>query len=395
MSARLSYRRNYCINTCLLLVILIMGSPGSLQALPEGEPTELGISTDRLTTLQATLETFEEDEQLAGGVLLVAREGQTVFHQAFGYRDREAGDAMVRDDLFRIASQTKVMISVAIMMLQEQGQLLLNDPQQRYLPEFADTTVAVSDDDGSYSVETARRPITLKGLLTHTAGIGYGKGVAADRWAAAGLQEWYLGGRDEPIRGVVRRMAELAMNDTRFFLDRDNQRQRLATVYSATAEGLTHAPDGSRMPSQGDYALGPQRTFSGGAGLISTAEDYGRFLQMLLNGGQLNERRLLSPKSVQLMTADHLGDASGFSRANGFGFGFSLRNDLGSAGTPGSVGEFSRGGAYHSTYWVDPAEELVLVYLMQLIPADEIRDFELIRARVYQAIIDSNVSLHE
>lgn len=395
MSARLSYRRNYCINTCLLLVILIMGSPGSLQALPEGEPTELGISTDRLTTLQATLETFEEDEQLAGGVLLVAREGQTVFHQAFGYRDREAGDAMVRDDLFRIASQTKVMISVAIMMLQEQGQLLLNDPQQRYLPEFADTTVAVSDDDGSYSVETARRPITLKGLLTHTAGIGYGKGVAADRWAAAGLQEWYLGGRDEPIREVVRRMAELAMDDTRFFLDRDNQRQRLATVYSATAEGLTHAPDGSRMPSQGDYALGPQRTFSGGAGLISTAEDYGRFLQMLLNGGQLNERRLLSPKSVQLMTADHLGDASGFSRANGFGFGFSLRNDLGSAGTPGSVGEFSRGGAYHSTYWVDPAEELVLVYLMQLIPADEIRDFELIRAREYQAIIDSNVSLHE
>jgi CubicO group peptidase (beta-lactamase class C family) len=158
-------------------------------------------------------------------------------------------------------------------------------------------------------------------------------------------------------------------------------------VYSATRNGLQPAPDPGAMTGQGAYVGGPRKSFSGGAGLLSTGRDYARFLQMLLNGGELDGVRLLSPTTVRLMTVDHVGDRYG-DPGMGFGLGFAIVEDTGERGVPGSVGEFSWGGAYHSTYWVDPGEDMVVVYFTQVIPAGNIDDHAKLRALVYQAIID-------
>jgi CubicO group peptidase (beta-lactamase class C family) len=177
----------------------------------------------------------------------------------------------------------------------------------------------------------------------------------------------------------------LAMNDTHFYLPR-GKRDRLATVYANVDGRLERAPeDGSA--GQGAFVDGPRRSFSGGAGLLSTATDYARFLQMILNGGELDGKRVLSRKTVELMSVSHLDDIA-FRPGEGFGLGFSVLEDVGARGTPGSVGELGWGGAYHSTYWIDPVEELVVVHLTQLIPAGDVDDQEKVRALIYQAIAD-------
>jgi len=179
----------------------------------------------------------------------------------------------------------------------------------------------------------------------------------------------------------------LGMGDTHFYLPEDKS-DRLAVVYTATDAGIERSPDGSDMSSQGEYVDGPRQSFSGGAGLLSTAADYARFLQMLLNGGELDGVRLLSPKTVELMTVNHTGNLFPWGSGTGFGLGFSVLQDLGARGTPGSEGEFAWGGAYHSTYWVDPAEELVVVYFTQLIGAVRVDDHGKLRALIYQAIVE-------
>jgi CubicO group peptidase (beta-lactamase class C family) len=179
----------------------------------------------------------------------------------------------------------------------------------------------------------------------------------------------------------------LKMTDTHFYLPRD-QRDRLSVVYSAKpGGGIERAPDPGGMVGQGAYLDGPRKSFSGGAGLLSTAQDYARFLQMLLNGGELDGVRLLSPNTVHLMTVDHVGRLYE-QPGQGFGLGFSVVTDVGARGQPGSVGEFGWGGAYHSNYWVDPQEDLVVVYFTQLIPAGDLDDTGKLRALVYGAIVD-------
>lgn len=427
MQIRTLYKRY-----CQLIVMLLLVAPltVSAQEWQQTSPDDVGISGERLTRLREGMAEYANSGQLAGGVTLVARKGKIVFLEPFGFRDRETSDPMQADSIFRIASHTKAVVSVATMILQESGKLHINEPVANYLPEFANTTVAVRDNNGGYSVVPARRPITIRDLLTHTSGVSYGSGTAADRWQAAGIQGWYTAHYNEPIRETVRRMAALPfdaqpgerwvygyntdilgavvevvaglpldeflqnelftplkMTDTHFYLPPEKQ-NRLAAVYSAADAGLVRAPDGSEMQSQGQYVAGPRTSFSGGAGLLSTASDYGRFLQMLLNGGELDGSRILSPKTVELMTANHVGDLPHFYAGNGFGLGFSVRQDLGSQGIPGSPGEFSWLGAYHSIYWVDPAEELVVVYLSQLIPAGAIDDHIRLRNLVYQAIVE-------
>ena len=368
-------------------------------------------------------------EQLAGAVVLVARRGKVAYHEAFGKRDIESGAEMRRNAIFRIASQSKALVSAGIMLLQEQGKLLISDRLDKYFPEFASAAVAVKDDEGGYAVEPVRRPITLRDLLTHTAGISYGSGTAKERWEAAGIQGWYFADREEPIAETVARMAALpfeshpgeqwvygfntdilgavaeraggqpldellresifeplGMKDTHFYLP-ESKANRLTTVYSATENGLERAPDPGHMVGQGQYLKGPRTSFSGGAGLLSTARDYARFLQMMLNGGTLDGHRVLSRKTVELMVSDHLHGID-FRPGQGFGLGFYLIKDVGARGTPGTVGEFGWGGAYHSTYWVDPAEQLVVVYMTQLIPAAGLDDHTKLRALVYQALVD-------
>ena len=416
----------------LLLLGVLAGSavaPAVGQGLPQGDPAALGVSPERLGRLSTALDGYVERGELAGGVALVARRGRTVFRHAFGHRDIESGSEMTEETIFRIASQTKAIVSVAIMILQEEGKLLISDPVGRHLPEFRETTVAEPvGEEGEYRVIPAERPITIRDLLTHTAGLGYGGGPGRDRWDEAEITGWYFAHRDEPVRETVRRMAALPfpaqpgsafvygyatdvlgavvevasgtpldrfladrilgpleMRDTFFYLPDSVPEERLATVYSSTGSGLERAPDVSAMVGQGAYVDGPRRSFSGGAGLLSTAPDYLRFLQMMLGGGELDGVRILSRKSVELMVANHIGDLRVGS--GGFGLGFSVVLDLGASGRPGSVGEYGWGGAYHTTYWVDPVEDLAVVYMTQLIPAG-IDDHAKLRALVYQAIVD-------
>lgn len=387
-----------------------------------------GFSSAKLQRLDAELDNYVAAGKLAGGVLWVGRRGQAAHVYAFGQRDVEARLPMRDDSMFRIASQTKALVSTATLMLQEEGKLLISDPVSKYLPEFRETTVAVPKTSGGYDIVKARRPITIRDLLTHTSGVGYGGGPAAERWEAAGITGWYFADREEPIRETVSRIASLpfeaqpgerwvygyntdilgalieqvggqkldellrskifvplGMNDTYFYVP-ESKKDRVATVYSLGATGrIQRTPDQGGMVSQGSYVSGPRRSFSGGAGLVSTARDYARFLQMMLNGGELDGVRLLSRATVELMTSNHLRGIA-FNDGQGFGLGFSVVTDVGARGTPGSIGEFGWGGAYHSTYWVDPKEQLVVVYLTQLIPAGDIDDQAKVRALVYAAL---------
>lgn len=388
-------------------------------------PVYAGVSADRLERLDAFLDAYVADDKLPGAVLQVSHDGETVYHRAAGYRDVEARAPMRPDTVFRIASMSKAVISAAVMRLQEQGSLLIGQPAGDFLPEYAATTVAVPREDGGYEVVDAERAITIRDLLTHTAGIGYGYGPAAEQWREAGLQHWYFGHRDEPIRETVRRIAAMPMDaqpgesfvygyntdilgavveaasgqpldaflqaeifgplgmvDTSFYLPAAKA-DRLVTVYSRTEDGdLVPADPDTPFHGQGHYVEGPRTSFSGGAGLLSTTADYTRFLEALRRGGPI-----LGRKSVELMTVNHLpADLASLRPGAGFGLGFAVVSDLGAWGQPGSVGEFSWGGAYHTSYWVDPAEKLTVVYMTQVRPAPGLDDFGKVRALLYQAL---------
>jgi CubicO group peptidase (beta-lactamase class C family) len=422
------------ITTCTLAAVLLSTVLPALlgaQSLPRAsKPEDVGLSSERLQRLTAVFKGYVGENRLPGAVVLVLRRGKVAYFSAFGARDRETSAPMREDSIFRIASQSKAAVSVAVMILQEEGKLLIGEPVGNHLPEFAKTTVAVPRAGGGYDVVRARRPITIRDLLTHTAGIGYGDGPAADQWKAAGITGWYFADRDEPVAATISRLAALpfdahpgekwvygystdilgalvervsgqsldaflrarifeplGMRDTHFYLP-DSKADRLTTVYSAAAAGpLTRTPETGGMVSQGAYLKGPRKSYSGGAGLLSTASDYGRFLQMLLNGGELDGKRILSRPSVRLMTVPQTAGIE-FRPGQGFGLGFYVVSDVGERGLPGSVGEYGWGGAYHSTYWVDPAEQLVVVYMTQLIPSGTLDDQSKLRALVYQAIND-------
>ena len=412
-----------------LVLALVAASAVHAGVLEPGSPRQAGLSPRGLEALSAELQGYVDAGRVAGSVALVARNGKIAYHEAFGQRDREAESPMQTDTIFRIASQTKAIVTAAVMTLQEQGLLSTSDPVGKYLPEYLETTVAVPVGDGDgYDIVPAARPITVHDLLTHTSGFGYGTGVAEDRWREAGIQGWYFAERSEPAAATVARMASLpadaqpgaewvygystdilgvlveqvagvpldeyldehilrplGMTDTHFYLP-PAKRDRLAAVYAAAEGGIVRAPE-SGGEGQGAYVDGPRMSLSGGAGLLSTAEDYARFLQMLLDGGELDGRRILTRESVELMTSNQIGEMF-FDDGESFGLGFYVVEDAEARSIPGSVGEFGWGGAYHSTYWVDPAEQLVVVYLTQLIPTGDIDDDEKLRERVYEAIVD-------
>jgi CubicO group peptidase (beta-lactamase class C family) len=415
----------------LALALFAVAVGAAAQSLRPAAPERVGLSAERLERLSDTLQQYVADGQVAGSVTLVARRGGIAYFEAFGQRDREANAPMQTDAIFRIASQSKAIVSVAAMTFVEEGKLLLTDPVGKYLPEFTETKVAVARDGrAGYDVVAAARPFNVRDLLTHTSGFGYGTGVGGDLWQAAGQTGYYFSDKDETIRESVRRIASLpahaqpgtqwvygystdilgalvevvagrpldqvlrerifeplGMRDTEFYLS-PGKGERLTAVYSLTDGRLERAPTPGNAVGQGHYVEGPRKNFSGGAGLLSTATDYARFLQMLLNGGTLDGRRILSRKTVELMTTSHLGEDVSYNPGQGFGLGFSVLEDLGLRGTPGSVGEFGWGGAYHTTYWVDPREELVVVHLTQLVPAGNVDDQAKVRALVYQAIVD-------
>jgi CubicO group peptidase (beta-lactamase class C family) len=416
------------------LALVTAATSAFAQSLPTAKPEEVGLSSQRLARMNETMERYVKEGRIAGVVTLIVRRGQVAHFGAFGKADIEANVPMATDSIFRIASQTKAITSTAIMMLMEEGKLVLSDPVSKFIPAFKNTTVAVEYRDGSAPSKpimltmSAKRAITIRDLLTHTSGISYGEEpLTASTYQAAGIQRWYFADRNEPIAAVIDRLAKLPfdaqpgekylygystdilgvvvekasgmsldeffrtriftplkMVDTYFFLPQE-KKARLTAVYSAAADGsITRAPNPGQ--GQGDYVDGPRMCFSGGAGLVSTAMDYARFLQMYLNGGELDGVRLLSPKTVELITSNHIGSLKDEGRF-GFGLGFEITEHVGRSGRPGSVGEFGWGGAYHTYYWADPQEQLVAVFMTQLRPDGMINIQPTFRALVYQAIV--------
>jgi CubicO group peptidase (beta-lactamase class C family) len=392
--------------------------------------TPLTFSPDRLQRIDRALQRYIDDDQLAGAVALVLRDGQPVYERAFGWSDKEAGRRMTADTVFRIASQTKAITSAAILSLVEEGKVGINEPVSRQLPAYAHTTVAVRN-EAETSNAAAKRAITIRDLLTHTAGISYGTGRdVAPLYEAKGLGPaagfgWYTADKDEPICQTMERLATLpftsqpgeawvygyntdilgcvverasgmpldqfirtriteplGMKDTQFFLA-PAQRERLAAVYSSGAGGkIARAPDGPK--GQGHYVEGPRRSFSGGAGLLSTARDYARFLEMIRRGGALNGTRILAPRTADLMKTNQVGtlhSANGL----GFGFGFQTTDRYGANGLD-AVGSFGWAGAYGTMYRVDPDAGLVIVLMIQMLPnaTDVGQKFP---ALVYQALV--------
>lgn len=411
----------------LLILVAVLSSCINNTSITVSET--LGVSKERLEKINEKWTDYVSTNQLAGAVVYIYRKDEVVFHQAFGQSDVEKQTPMTTESIFRIASQSKAIVSLGVMMLQEDGKLFTGDPVGKYIEEFNETTVAEPIEGGGYRVVPANRKITIQDLLTHTSGLGYGYGLASKEWENASIQGWYFAHRNEPILSTVKRMAllpldaqpgsayvygystdvlgalievvsgqtldefleerifkPLNMSNTQFYLPLERQGQ-LATVYAYNSSGIKRAPDEGTMESQGHYVEGPKMSFSGGAGLLSTAQDYGNFLQLFLNKGVFNNNRLVSRKTIELMTSVYVQDELfPWTNGTGFGLGFSISEDVGKRAQLGSVGEFGWGGAYHSTYWVDPAEELVVVYLTQLIPAGDIDDHQTLRNLIYQAI---------
>ncbi len=416
-----------------LIAAICLSSPVRAQTTTVAQKSriEAGFSVDRLERIGQMLQRYVDENQIAGAVALVMRDGRTVYERAVGWADKESGRRMTTDAIFRIASQSKALTSTAILMLMEEGRIGLSDPVSRYIPQFAHTTVATGSDNGRV-ITPAKRSITIRDLLTHTAGISYGNdSIVAPLYAAKGLGPaagwgWYTADKAEPICTTVERLATLPfvkqpgeafvygyntdvlgcvvervsgipldefirtritqpldMKDTFFFLPRE-KRQRLATVYlSDSTNHVKRAPTGPR--GQGDYVDGPRRSFSGGAGLLSTAHDYARFLQMLLNGGELDGVRILGPKTIDLMTTNQVGTLYG-NTGEGFGLGFGTTDRVGANGLS-SVGSFGWGGAYGSMYRVDPKERVIMLFMIQQLPnmTDVASRFPTV---VYQALVE-------
>jgi CubicO group peptidase (beta-lactamase class C family) len=403
----------------VVLSALLISASAFAQALQTASPESVGMSSSRFERLTAVMDTYAREKQIAGSVTLVARAGKIVYLTSSGYLDLEKNIRMPEDAIFRIASMSKAITTVGAMLLVEEGRLLLTDPVSKYVPAFANTTVKGG--------APARRPITIRDLMTHTSGASYGSGDLTDAYTKAGFNQWYFADKKEPIgywidklatlpfesqpgeryvygystdilgyviekisgmpldRYLATRVLEpLKMSDTSFFLPAGKE-SRLAVVYGKTENGaVTRGAD--THPGQGAYVAGPRAAFSGGAGLLATTMDYARFLQMLLNGGDLDGVRLLSPKTIELMTVNHIGTLY-TSPGRGFGLGFETVDDLGRSGRYGSEGEFSWGSAYFSRYWVDPKEQLVAIFMTQLLPSGGSDLQEKLRVLVNQAIV--------
>lgn len=412
----------------IVLASLIAVSPIGAQrpASPIAVPNH-GFAPDRLQRIDRWLQSYVDSNRIAGAVLLVMRDGSVVYERAVGWSDREAGRRMTTDALFRIASQSKAVTSVAAMMLLEEGKIALADPVSRFIPAFARTTVMTRD-----GPVPATRPITIRHLLTQTAGISYGTDSTLNPiWSPKGLGSatgfgFYLSDKDEGVCTTMETLATLpfsrqpgeayvygwatdilgcvverasgmsldefirtritqplGMTDTYFFVP-ESKRQRLVAVYASDMDNrAVRAPEGQR--GQGHYIDGPRRNFSGGAGLVSTARDYSRFMQMLLNGGEYNGVRLLSPASVKAMATDQV-DSLYTPRGQGFGFGFSILEMAGADNSLATPGTYGWAGAYASIYKIDPEKRITIAFMINQIPnRTDIRDKSV--NMVYQALV--------
>jgi len=390
-------------------------------------PGEVGFSAERLKRIDAAMQRYIDQRKLAGIATLVARRGRVVHFERFGLQDIKANEPIQLDTIFRIYSMTKPITSVALMMLYEHALFHLTDPVSKFIPEFKKVKVFLNDGE----LADLEREISIHDLLTHTAGLSYGD--EEDSPVDELYRQADLFSADITLQEMIRRLTELplahqpgqvwhysvatdvvgylvelisgmsfadfledkiirplGMKDTAFFVPSEKM-ERFATVYGQTEEGNLEVLD---VATAGDYTEA-LRLHSGGHGLVSTTADYLRFAQMVLNGGELDGVRLLGPKTVELMTANHLPPplfpiAMGEVQMRGFGFGlgFSVLMDVAQAGVMGSVGTHGWGGWASTKFWIDPQEGLIGILMLQYIPSDAYPIGEDFRTLVYQALIN-------
>ena len=414
--------------------LLILTVSAFSHELPMVAPEAVGLSTERLSRIDKVMEMHVAQQKIAGGVTLLARHGKIAHLGTYGMMDVKAEKPMAPDTIFRIASMTKPITSVAVMMLYEEGHFRLHEPVSKFIPAFKKMHVLPSEDaeDSAQSVP-AERQITIWNLLTHTAGLTYHwNGRLGQQYTDAGITHGLLqdeGTLEEKMKilatipllhqpgaqveygmsiDVLGYLVEVAsgmslnaffserifkplgMNDTHFFIP-EAKRERIATVYERTKDGpitrKSQEPtvEGSLIYST-DYPYnGPRSYFSGGGGLVSTAPDYVRFAQMMLNGGKFNGVRLLSRKTVALMTTNQLANMD----VNyGFGLGFGIVRDESDLREIGSVGRYGWGGFFFTNFFIDPQEQMIGIFMCQLHPSGGLDLEERIRILTYQAIAD-------
>lgn len=419
-----------------LLVGLLLAAPAlTAQKLPTAAPAAVGLAADRLDRLHQGMQGFVDRHEVSGIVTLLARDGKMIDLHAVGAQDTAANRPMRVDTLFRIASMSKPITSVAVMMLFEEGRLQLTDPISKYIPSFKDMNVLVKNDAGADTLVPARRAITIRDLLTHRSGLTYGfidRGPVGDAYRKGGVSDGLtvtegtigdnvdrlakaplvsqpgaeyhyslgvdvLGRLVEVVSGTRfdvflrdRIFKPLQMIDTAFDVP-EAKWPRLATVYSPEGRGTRPMKDPETFAttnmSPSAYYKSPKSYFSGGAGLVSTAQDYSRFAQMLLNGGELDGVRLLGPKTIELMTSSHTSDlpagSAGGPGAN-FGLGFRIVTNLAATQALGSEGLYGWSGIYGTTFWVDPKEKLVAIMMVQRYPGTPVA--AAFQTLTYQAI---------
>ncbi|MBX3666672.1 MAG: beta-lactamase family protein [Burkholderiales bacterium] len=406
-----------------------MNEPGMpALPLPRAEPQSLGFAPDRLPRIAAALNAEIAREALPGAVLMIARGGHLGYCETFGCLDPAARTAMPVDAMFSIASMTKPLVAAAALMLCEEGRMAVNQPVSHYLPQLAGMRVNPPRCDGAAGAPTEAllREMTIEDLMRHTAGLSYGRGdralyarypfssdVASTQWTGAGFlaqlaglplhyqpgSMWeyslgfdVLGLAIEAVTGMPlsrhleeRLFRPLRMRDTAFTVP-PAKVPRYAKALPR--DPVTGAPQTLRDGTT------PHRFDCGGGCAVSTAADYLRFAQMLLNGGELDGARVLSRKTVEYMTADHLGPEVDLSKLNdypnirgyGFGLGVAVRRSAGRGGMPGSAGEFHWAGSTGTYFWVDPAEELVTVFMAHAPGAIRYYHRQLLHALVLQAL---------
>ncbi len=390
-----------------VIIFLLCNAVAFSQPLKEVVPETEGFSSERLKKIDSVITSYTGSNQVGGLNLLVARQGKIIYYKAFGYRDFNKKTPLQRDDLFRIASQTKAVTTIGLMTLYEEGKFLLNDPVSKYIPEFKNPKVLKTFDekDSSYTTEPAKREVTILDLITHTSGISYaviGTKEANAIYAKAGIPvgfeprnikladkmkilaglplmhqpgETFTYGLNIDMLGYLievlshqsldeflaqRIFVPLGMKDTYFYVPASKQ-ARLAQVYMINDKG--HVVEDTRNDSAAINNIYPGSSYksyySGGAGLTSTSYDYALFMQMILNGGSLNGKQILSPNTVRLISSNQIGKLNIWG-GDKFGLGFQVVQSENATLLPWHAGSLSWGGFWGSNYWIDPASDLIV-----------------------------------
>jgi len=414
----------------LLFISLLIPSVFS-QGLPVVAPEDVGISSERLQRLKSVMQDYVEQQKLAGLTSVVARKGKVVHYEHYGMRNIETGKPIQSDTIFRIYSMSKPITSTAVMILYEEGLFQLNDPISKYIPEFKNVKVFKKVTTTGVELEDPIREITVRDLLIHTAGLTYGY------FSNTPVDKMYLEANllqlDSTLKDMIPRLTELPllyqpgtqwnyswsiavlgyfievvsempfdkfleeklfkplnMKDTGFTVP-ENKRDRLAEIYTPDGKGgLAVSGPFFRLFSGGQPTL-----FTGGEGLVSTASDYMRFAQMILNKGELDGIRVLSPKTVDLMSMNHLSKGMIINTPDGsepkgwgFGLGFAVRTDVAQSELVGSEGELTWSGAANTYFWIDPKEELIGLMMAQFMPWNLYPLFRQLKVLTYQAVVD-------